>query len=1089
MKRKLIIFTAVMLLLQLCSSLWALTTTAYEAEMAVKGWLKLDPQPLGAALGRDVIRVETFVDEYGEPVYYIVYLEPSGFVIVSGDDLVEPIIGFTEEGTFNPSPDSLFGRLVTNDLNRRLAAVRSTFSPLSLSSQTTVTNTQMKWNYFMSIAEASEGEFDLMAVEPETVSDVRVAPLIKAIWGQRSACGFDCYNYYTPNNYPCGCVATTLAQLMKHHQYPRSPNDYDPNEADGRRRFWIEVDEVMEDEPRFLRGGDGNGGPYEWDAMPNVPSCNTRSNQRQAIGAICYDAGIASNMHYTEEGSGTTLGEARRALLDVFKYSNAIEGYRDSNFMKNIPGEDLEKMINPNLDAGNPVFFGILDEQELLEGHAILCDGYGYNVSTIYHHLNFGWDWMPTEARQMWFLLPDISYGASYDYDVISSCVYNVFTTETGEIISGRVVDMQNEPVDEAVVTAQRPDGTIYTTVTNSDGIYGLKGLDPDTTYTITVEKTGYNFRPAEVSTGRSVNGSTVCGNVWGVDFEHFIDNEVITIGTGTSSWNYPMHTGKQDGRTQVIYLASEIGRSGNIRDLYLDVRKVPSQILENWTIRMKHTSRSQYGNCELEADGWIVVYRNNEIISDTGWYKFEFQRLFEYNGTDNLIVDFSFNNRSSTSHGLCRVSSSGGKRSAYAESDSRHGDPSDWSATTNSPTMSCSNNVPNVKLTLTNESSVICGDVKLTALDGAANDHFGQSVSISGDNVIVGAYGCCSAYIFKRNGLNWIEQAKLTDLYLEVKDHLGFSVSISGENAIVGTKHGRRGSYAHIYQRQGTNWSESANLTASEHHDSGVYHFGPIVSINGDYAIVGSIWDRDQGKCSGSASIFKGDGTSWALQARLLASDGYPNTFFGSSVSIQGDYAIVGAVFSYNWNQSARGCAYIFKRDGTIWTEQTKLTGLGDSMYDSFGRSVLISGDYAIIGAPDDDNNENDSGSVYIFKRSGENWTRQGKLIAFDGSTGDAFGLTVSASGDYIIVGAPYDDDDLYGRDSGSAYIFKLVGTNWIQEVKLTAWDGARDDHFGSSVSIDGYYIIVGAGGDDDMGKDSGSVYIFKRGCSNWPQ
>jgi len=144
MKRKMIILMAVMILLQLCSSLWAMTTTAYEAEMAVKGWLKLDPKPLGAALGQDVIRVETFTNEYDEPIYYIVYLEPSGFVIVSADDLVEPIIGFTEEGTYEPSSDSPFKTLVTNDLNGRMAAVRSTFRPLSINSQPTVTNTQMK---------------------------------------------------------------------------------------------------------------------------------------------------------------------------------------------------------------------------------------------------------------------------------------------------------------------------------------------------------------------------------------------------------------------------------------------------------------------------------------------------------------------------------------------------------------------------------------------------------------------------------------------------------------------------------------------------------------------------------------------------------------------------------------------------------------------------------------------------------------------------------------------------------------------------------------------------------------------------------
>lgn len=1076
----------VLLILQFCSSVSALTTTEYEAEIVVRGWLKLNSKPLGASLGQEVVSIETFTNEYGEPVYYIVYLEPSGFVIVSADDLVEPIIGFSE-GIFNPSQNSPLEILVAKDLNRRIDAVRNTFNLFALSSQTVFTDTQMKWNYLMSLGELSEDEFGLMAVEPETVSDVRVEPLIKAVWGQMDACGFDCYNMYTPNNYTCGCVATSLAQLMRLHQYPTEPDDYDPGEADGRKRFWVEVDEEREEDPRFLRGGDGNGGAYKWEDMPNAPSCNTRLNQREAIGAICYDAGIASGMSYTKDGSGTTLEKARHALLDVFKYSNAIEGGFNAHDAKNIGSEDLERMINPNLDAGNPVIFGIFDDQDLLVAHAILCDGYGYNASTIYHHLNFGWDDMPTEYRQMWFLLPDISYGASYDYDIINSCVYNIFTTETGEIISGRVVDMQGEAVGDAVVTAHKANGTIYTTMTNSNGIYGLKGLDSNTTYTIKVEKTVYNFRPAEVSTGRSENGSTVCGNVWGVDFEHYVDNEVITIGTGTSSWNYPMHTGIQDSRTQVIYLASEIGRSGNIRDLWLDVTKIPSQILENWTIRIKHTSKNQYSNCALETDGWTVVYRNNELISDTGWRKFEFHTLFEYNGVDSLMVDFSHNSSYSTFDGLCRVSSTEGRRSAYAESESMHKNPLDWPAG-NSPAVSCSNKVPNVKLTLTNESAVICGDVKLTAEDGAPGDHFGQSVSICNDYMIVGAYGNSSAYIFKRDGLNWLQQTKLFDLHREEKDHFGFSVSMSGENIIVGTKQSRRGSYAYIYERKGVSWFEQENVTASDHHDSGVYYFGPQVSIHGDYAIVGSITDRDQGKNSGSASIFKNDGSNWTRQVRLIASDSSAGTFFGSSVSINGDYAIVGAVNSYNWDQPAEGSVYVFERNGTIWTEQTKLT-VGGSIYDSFGRSIAICGDYVMVGAPDDDGNENDSGSIYIFKRNGASWIQQDKLTASDGSTGDAFGRTISTNNDYIIVGAPYDDDDLNGRDSGSIYVFKRVGTNWIQETKLTAWDGAPQDHFGSSVSIDGYYIIVGAEGDDDMGSDCGSVYIFKRGCSYWPQ
>jgi hypothetical protein len=696
MKRNMIILTAVMILLQLCSSLRAMTTTAQEAEMAVKGWLKLDPQPLGAALGQEVTMVETFTDEYGEPIYYIVNLEPSGFVIVSADDLVEPIIGFTEEGTYNTSPESPFGTLVTKNLKGQMAAVRSTFGPLAIN---TVTNTQMKWNYFLSLA---EGDYSLMAVEPDTVTDICVAPLISAIWGQGQACGRDCFNMYTPNNLYCGCVATMMAQVMRLFQYPAEPNDDDPNEPDGKSKFlivWFDEDSFsFFAEEMLLRGGDGNGGPYQWDKMPNVPSCNTPLIEREAIGAICYDAGIAANMFYAPWGSGTFMGDAKRALLDVFKYSNAIEGCYDANNFKNIPSENLEKMVNPNLDAGNPVFFGISDEQELMGRHAVLCDGYGYNTSTTYHHLNFGWaDW-PTWARQMWFLLPDISYGGSYDYDFIDVCVYNIFTIETGEIISGRLFDSLGKLVEGASVTAQIKGGnsdTAVTTVSNSKGIYGLKGLDSDTTYTITVEKEGYDFEPAEATTGKSENNSFNCGNVWGVDFVG--DSDAVSIGAGKISWIFPMYTSYHDARTQVIYLASEIGKAGKFIDLSLEITTVPGQILENWTIRMKHTSLSRYSddNCSLEADGWTVVYQNDESIEEKGWRKFELQTPFEYNGTDNLLVDFSFNNSSGTSNGMCRVSSPGGKRSAYNSAYSQLGDPLDWQGE-----VRININVPDVILT-----------------------------------------------------------------------------------------------------------------------------------------------------------------------------------------------------------------------------------------------------------------------------------------------------------------------------------------------------------------------------------------------------
>ena len=117
----------VLMVLQLCcSSLWARPRAADEAEKVVAGWLKTNARPLGTALGRQIIKIETFIDDNDQPVYYVVYLQPNGFVIVSADDLVEPIIAFADDGTFEPSLESPLGALVNNDLNGRITAVRNT---------------------------------------------------------------------------------------------------------------------------------------------------------------------------------------------------------------------------------------------------------------------------------------------------------------------------------------------------------------------------------------------------------------------------------------------------------------------------------------------------------------------------------------------------------------------------------------------------------------------------------------------------------------------------------------------------------------------------------------------------------------------------------------------------------------------------------------------------------------------------------------------------------------------------------------------------------------------------------------------------
>ena len=295
----------------------------------------------------------------------------------------------------------------------------------------------------------------------------------------------------------------------------------------------------------------------------------------------------------------------------------------------------------------------------------------------------------------------------------------------------------------------------------------------------------------------------------------------------------------------------------------------------------------------------------------------------------------------------------------------------------------------------------------------------------------------------------------KITAADGAVGDFFGYSVSISGDYAVVGAigddDNGDESGSAYIFRRTGTSWAQEAKLFAS---DGAVNNFfGESVSISGDYAVVGAYLDDDNGDESGSAYIFKRTGTSWALDAKLLALDGAAFDNFGESVSISGDHIIVGALGD-DYHGSASGSVYIFKNTGTSWALETKLLASDGAAFDNFGESVSISDDYAVVGAYLDDDNGDRSGSAYIFKRTGRDWALEAKLLPLDGAAVDKFGYSVSISGDFAVVGA----------QSGSAYVFKRSDTSWVQEAKLVPSDGAVNNSFGNSVSISGDFVVVGA-------------------------
>ncbi|MDY0339850.1 MAG: Ig-like domain-containing protein [Coriobacteriia bacterium] len=373
----------------------------------------------------------------------------------------------------------------------------------------------------------------------------------------------------------------------------------------------------------------------------------------------------------------------------------------------------------------------------------------------------------------------------------------------------------------------------------------------------------------------------------------------------------------------------------------------------------------------------------------------------------------------------------------------------------------------------------------KVLASDGVKGDRFGTAVAIDGDTAVVGAYyegevgnTCGSAYVFVRSGAEWEEQQKLTAYDGKDTDHFGYSVAIDGDAVIVGapdeSEMGNNSGSAYVFVRSDTTWELQQKLTALDGSDGD--RFGYSVAIDGDTAIAGALLDDDKGTDSGSAYVFVRSRAEWEEQCKLIATDGVAGLKFGTSIAIDGGTVIVAARFDDDKGTNS-GSAYVFVRAGEQWTQRRKLTAVDGLADDEFGSSVAIDGGTAIVGARFDDDKGTDSGSAYVFVRVGERWIQQRKLIAADGAPDHWFGTSVAIDGDTAIVGACLDDDK--GTNSGSAYVFVRSGTTWEDQRKLTAPDSVPDHWFGASVDIDGNTVIVGAYGGDDKGKDSGSAYF----------
>ena len=376
--------------------------------------------------------------------------------------------------------------------------------------------------------------------------------------------------------------------------------------------------------------------------------------------------------------------------------------------------------------------------------------------------------------------------------------------------------------------------------------------------------------------------------------------------------------------------------------------------------------------------------------------------------------------------------------------------------------------------ISLTNTGTLFAQfQYKLLATDASAGDRFGASVALSGDYALIGhsntRIGLSPPYVFKRENQVWNEQAQLT--VSSRHPTFGSPVSLSGVYGMSGspldTDNGSFSGAAYAFKRDGSNWVELGKLTASDGSNSDI--FGSSISVSGDYAFIGAPGsDTDKGESSGAVYVFKREGDNWVEQVKLTASDGEGGAGFGAYLSIDGDYAVIGSL------SGLLRSAYVFKRDGNAWIEQDKLVPADSASASVFLASpVSIHGDYALVGAPILFESQGPA-SAYIFKREGENWIEQAKLISSESEVFDGFGSSVALNGELAFIGVPD------GSDRGAVAVFKREGSNWVEQPMLVAPDRRRNANFGISISVSGNYVLVGASGDEQEGNLAGAAYVF---------
>jgi len=348
-----------------------------------------------------------------------------------------------------------------------------------------------------------------------------------------------------------------------------------------------------------------------------------------------------------------------------------------------------------------------------------------------------------------------------------------------------------------------------------------------------------------------------------------------------------------------------------------------------------------------------------------------------------------------------------------------------------------------------------------------------------------VNGYASGSVYIFRLDELtgNFIEHQKIVPEDGDVEEFFGYSIDINDNFAIIGSHHdsdfgGSSGS-AFILKRENDLWSIHKKILPSD--PKAGDEFGKAVSMTANNLAIGSFLDDDQGTNSGSVYLFNFDEDDWIEYQEINPLDAEAYDQFGNFLSLEEDHLVVGVPEKKDKGDKS-GCAYVFRNNAdTVWTQAAKLLPEDISPGAQFGQAVHISANHIACGAYKLNNPLENGGAVYIYEQSGNDWNLIQKIIPPDNEEGDHFGNSVFLYEDILAVGAYFDDDN--DSKSGSVYLYKRNGEKYDFNVKIITSDGGFGDAFGASVAIDGNFLVSGAYADSDNGFFSGSAYVYNIG------